>query len=392
MLKTLELAEQLFPLMRERREYLHMHPEVSLKEYETSKLVQNELNRLGIPFRQIEGTLGVQADIAGQMPGKTIVLRADMDALSITELEDPPYKSQVEGVMHACGHDIHTSALLGAAEILMQMRDEIKGTVRLIFESGEEVGGTYQKMKAAGAFDGVDHCFGIHVWAEVPIGKVACMPGAIMAGTDLLNLKITGQGAHGAEPHKGIDSGVAAAAVVMNLQTILSRELDPHEIAVVTIGKITAGERFNAIPKEAVLEGNLRYFNPERSDRYPEMINRIAENTAAAFLAKSEMMLHVIGTPPVINDPDKTAFGQSVITKLFGDDVLYDIPAIMAGEDFGFYVNEIGGLFVFMGGGFTDRPVWPQHSGHFDVDERSLTMAAALHAQYAIDWLAANAD
>ena len=391
MLKTLELAQQLFPAMRERRRYLHMHPELSLHEFETAKIVQQELDRLGIIWQNIEGTTGVMADIQGPVPGKTIVLRADMDALSITELEDPPYKSTVDGTMHACGHDAHVSSLLGAASILKELQNELCGTVRLIFESGEEVGGTYQKMKAAGVFNGVDHCFGIHVWSDVPAGKVACMAGSVMAGTDLLNLKITGQGAHGAEPHKGVDAGIAAAAIMLNLQTIVSRELSPQEIAVVTIGKMTAGERFNAIPKEAILEGNLRYFNPELSERYPEIINRIAENTAAAFRAKSEMILHVIGTPPVINTPERTAFGQKVIMKIFGEDVLYSIPPIMAGEDFGYYINEIGGLFVFMGGGFTDgRKVWPQHSGHFDIDESCLPMSAALYAQYAIDWLAAN--
>jgi amidohydrolase len=390
-LKTLKRAKQLQEQMEAVRRHLHMYPELSFEEYETSRLVQNKLSDLGIPFYTVDGTTCVIGIIQGVRPGKTIVLRADMDALPIRELNDDcPFKSQVDGRMHACGHDGHVSALLGAAQILTEMRDEICGTVKLVFESGEEYGGTFQKMDEAGVFDDVDHCFGIHIWSEVPAGKIACSAGGRMAGTDLLNLRITGVGSHGAQPHLGVDAGVAAAAIIMNLQTIVSRELDPQETAVVTIGKFAAGQRFNSIPDEAILEGNLRYFRPELSDKYPQIINRIAENTAAAFRAKSEMILHEIGTPPVVNSPEAVIFGQKVIKKLFGEDALYDLPPLMAGEDFAFYINKCGGLFVFVGGGSQYRKSWPHHNGHFDIDESSLTLSAALHAQYAIDYLNEN--
>lgn len=384
---VLELAKQYQSYMVELRRHLHMHPELSLKEFETSKLVQRELEKLGIPFEEVPGSTSVMATIRGGKPGKTIALRADMDALPIQELGDPPYKSQVEGVMHACGHDGHTAALLGAAHILMDLREEIAGTVKLFFESGEEFGGTVQIADKEGYLEGIDHCFGIHIWADVPVGRISCAPGARMAGTDLFTLKITGKGAHASTPNQGIDAVVAASSIVMNLQTIVSRELFPQDVGLVTIGKLTAGQRFNAIADEAILEGNLRYFDPALSDQYPVMINRIAENTAAAFRAKSEMIYHLKGTPAVINSEEDAAFGQKVITELFGGDCLYDMPPLMAGEDFAIFMERVGGLFVFVGGGPLDREPAPHHNGHFDIDEDSLWMSAALHAKYAIEYL-----
>lgn len=289
--------------------------------------------------------------------------------------------------MHACGHDGHTAALLGAAHILTDLREELSGTVKLFFESGEEFGGTIHIAEQNGFLKDIDHCFGIHIWADIPVGRISCAPGARMAGTDLFTLKITGKGAHASTPNQGIDAIVAASSVIMNLQTIVSRELFPQEVGLVTIGKLTAGQRFNAIADEAVLEGNLRYFDPALSDQYPVMINRIAEHTAAAFRAKSEMIMHTKGTPAVINPEENAAFGQKVITKLFGKECLYDLPPLMAGEDFAVFMDKVGGLFVFVGGGFTDRENAPHHNGHFDIDEDSLRISAALHAQYAIDYL-----
>lgn len=389
---VLQLAEKYDPYMVELRRYLHMHPEVSLQEFETSRLVQRELAKLNIPFVVVPGGTGVVATIEGGQPGRTIALRADMDALSIQELSsDCPYKSQVPGVMHACGHDGHVAALLGAAHILMELWDQLKGTVKLFFESGEECGGTMPLMEAAGLFEGIDHCFGIHIWADVPVGRVACSSGARMAGTNLFTLRITGMGAHASAPQQGIDAAVAASSIVMNLQTIVSRELAPQDTGLVTIGKLTAGQRFNSIPDEAILEGNLRYFDPMLSDTYPVMINRIAENTAAAFRAKSEMTSYTVGTPVLINTQENAAFGQGVVKKLFGEDALYDLPPLMAGEDFAIFIEKVGGLFMFVGGGFPGRKNAPHHNGYFDIAEDSLRMSAALHAQYAIDYLQTHA-
>ncbi len=388
---VLTLAKKYHPYMIDLRRHLHMHPELSMQEFETSRLVQDELTKLGIPFEIIPGSTSVMATIQGAKPGKTIALRADMDALPIRELSDCPYKSQVEGTMHACGHDGHTAALLGAAHILTDLRDQLSGTVKLFFESGEEFGGTIHIAEKEGFLQGIDHCLGIHIWADIPVGRISCSPGARMAGTDLFTLKITGKGAHASTPNQGIDAIVAASSIIMNLQTIVSRELFPQEVGLVTIGKLTAGQRFNAIADEAILEGNLRYFNSALSDEYPVMINRIAENTAAAFRAKSEMIMHTKGTPAVINPEEHAAFGQEVISRLFGQECLCDLPPLMAGEDFAIFMEKVGGLFIFVGGGFLDRESAPHHNGHFDIDEDSLRLTAALHAQYAIDYLNAQA-
>lgn len=384
----LQLAEKYHPYMVELRRHLHMHPELSFKEFETCKFIQNELGKLGIPFIVIEGTTNIVATIEGNTPGKTILLRADMDALPVQELNDCAYKSLVPGAMHACGHDGHVAALLGAAKILMELRNQIQGTVKLLFESGEEFRGSFEVVEQSGVLEGINHCFGIHIWADVPVGKISCQQGGRMAGTELFTLKITGKGAHASAPQQGIDALVAASAIVMNLQTIVSRELSPQDTGVVTIGKMTAGQRFNVIAEEAILEGNLRYFDPRLEFGYKEMILRIAENTAAAYRAKCEMTLFGEGTPAVINTPENAAFGQRVAQELFGADVLYDLAPLMAGEDFAFYMNKLGGTFAFVGGGFTDHESAPHHNNHFDIDEDSLRIASAMHAQYAIDYLA----
>lgn len=386
---VLELAKKYHHYMIEIRRYLHAHPEVSFKEFETSKLVQKELTKLGIPFTVIQDT-GIIATLEGAKPGKTIALRADMDALSIRELTNCSYKSQIDGIMHACGHDGHTAALLGAACILSDLRDQLSGTVKFCFESGEEMGGTIHTWDESLLKD-INHCFGIHIWSDVPVGRIACSPGARMAGTDLFTLKVTGKGCHASAPNQGVDAVVAAASIVMNLQTIVSREISPRDVGLVTIGKLTAGQRFNSIADEAILEGNLRYFDPAIGDAYPEMINRIAENTAAAFRAKSEMIMYHKGSPSVYNTAENAAFGQGVITKLFGLDCLYDLPPLMAGECFARFIQKVGGTFVFVGGGFLDRESAPHHSGYFDIDEDSLRISAALHAQYAIDYLNSQA-
>ena len=384
---VLELADTYHPYLVDLRPHLHMHPELSFHEVETSKRVQEELTKLGIPFQVVPGSSCVVGTIEGSKPGKTLALRADMDALSIQELSDPPYKSTVPGAMHACGHDGHTAALLGAAHILMDCRDQLQGTVKLFFESGEELGGSMDTLEKEGFLKGLDNCFGIHIWADVPVGKISCEPGARMAGTDLFTLKITGKGAHASTPNQGVDAIVAAASVIMNLQTIVSRELFPQDVGVITIGKLTAGQRFNSIADEAILEGNLRSFDPVIRDNYCNMINRVAENTAAAFRAKSDMIYYLKGTPPLINTKEGADFGKSVAVKLLGEDCVADLPPLMAGEDFATFMEKVGGTFMFVGGGFPDRENAPHHNGNFDIHEDSLWITAAIHAQYAIDYL-----
>ena len=386
-----ERTEQLFPYMQALRREFHRNPEVSFKEFRTSRRVQEELEKIGVPFYVIPETTNVVAEIRGGRPGKTILLRADMDALPVQEMTDLPFKSEVDGAMHACGHDGHTAALLGAAKILKEMQDELPGNVRLLFESGEEFRGSFEVVEASGALDGVDHCFGIHILSTLPVGKISIEEGPRMAGTELFTLKVTGKGAHASAPEAGIDALVCSASIIMNLQTIVSRELAPMDTGLVTIGKMTAGQRFNIIPEEAVLEGNLRYYDPRLELGYKDMIERIAFNTAAAFRCKCEMTLFGAGTPAIINSAEAAKRGQAAVTKLFGADAVGTVPPWMAGEDFAFYINKLTGCFAFVGGGFPDRENPAHHNNRFDIHEDSLMMSAALHAQYALDWLTENA-
>lgn len=293
-----------------------MHPEISGREFYTCGRVREELEKVGIPF-ELVGHTGIAAVISGSHRGKCLGLRADMDALSIQELNQEPYCSRIPGVMHACGHDGHMASLLGAARILWQMKSGLKGTVRLFFEPAEETGGSLELFEKAGCLVGLDGCFGIHIWSGLPVGTISCEAGARMAATDLFSLTIRGRGGHASMPHEGVDALVAACAVVMNLQTIVSRELSPLDAGVVSIGKMTAGQRFNAIADEALLEGNLRSFRPEVRDRYLEQIKRIADNTARAFREECEMSLYKRGTPPLVIAEKDAAFAKSSIVKLF---------------------------------------------------------------------------
>ena len=386
-----ERTEQLFPYVQELRREFHRQPELSFKEFRTSRRIQEELAKMDVPFAVIPDTTNVVAEIKGGRPGKTILLRADIDALPVQEMTDSPFKSEVEGAMHACGHDGHTASLLGAARILKEMQEELPGTVKLLFESGEEFRGSFEVVEASGALDGVDHCFGIHVLSTMPVGKVSVEEGPRMAGTELFTLKVTGKGAHASAPEAGIYALVCSASIIMNLQTIVSRELAPMDTGLVTIGKMTAGQRFNIIPEEAVLEGNLRYYDPRLELGYRDMIERIAFNTAAAFRCKCEMTLFGAGTPAVINSAEAARRGQAAVKKLFGEDAIGTVAPWMAGDDFAFYMNKLTGCFAFVGAGFPDRENPAHHNSRFDIHEDSLKMSCALHAQYALDWLTEHA-
>ncbi|OEP29043.1 peptidase M20, partial [Listeria monocytogenes] len=243
------------------RRDLHMHPELQWQEFRTTDKVAKELDKLGIPYRRTEPT-GLIAELKGGKPGKTVALRADMDALPVQELnQDLLYKSTEDGKMHACGHDAHTAMLLTAAKALALVKDELQGTVRFIFQPSEEIAEGAKAMIAQGAMEGVDHVFGIHIWSQTPSGKISCVVGSTFASADIIQIDFKGQGGHGAMPHDTIDAAVIASSFVMNLQSIVSRETDPLDPVVVTIGKMEVGTRYNVIAENARLEGTLRCFN-----------------------------------------------------------------------------------------------------------------------------------
>jgi amidohydrolase len=376
-----------------RRDF-HAHPELSWKEFRTCGVVMQELQKLGIPCVKVAET-GVVAMIEGtgnEGNGKTIALRADMDALPVKELNtELPYCSKTPGNMHACGHDGHTASLLGAAKILNDLCGSFKGTVKLFFEPAEEVGGSLNTFEDAGYLKGLDGCFGIHLWADLPVGKISVDAGCKMASTDIFRLTITGRGGHASMPNQGIDAMVAAAAVIQNLQTIVSREVSPLEPCVVSIGSLTAGTRYNVIADTAIIEGGARAFNPEIRENFPQIIERIASNTARAFRAEAKLEFGIWpGTPPLINPVEGSAFAQKIVVKLFGESALGEMRPVMGGEDFAAFMQKVGGVFAFVGCGNDKKDCsYPHHHGKFNIDEDALKMSAAFYAQYALDFLSA---
>ncbi len=381
-----ELAKKYKQYVIDLRREFHSHPEPSWKEFETSKRVKRELDRIGIPYKVI-GDPGLVATIEGARNGKTVALRADMDALEVTEANDVEYISQNEGISHACGHDAHMAMLLGAAEVLNEMKDEIAGTVKLIFQPAEEMVSGAETMIKGGCLDGVDTIFGIHIVGFLPIGLVCAQEGARLSSADTFKLTIKGQGGHGGMPHQGVDAVIAASAVAMNLQSIVSREIDPSESAVVSIGMFNAGTRNNVIADKAELEGTIRLFNLEIRKQMPEIIERIAKNTAQAYRADAELT-YIPGVPPTINDAVCAKRAVETVRKVVGDDAVFEVPPVTGAEDFAFYSLKVPGVFAFLGAGNEAKgAIYPQHHENFTIDEDALEIGTALHAQYALDFL-----
>lgn len=368
-----------------RREF-HMYPEASWQEFKTSAHIKEELEKLGIPYVPLVKT-GLVATIKGSKPGKTVALRADIDALQVNEQNEVDYKSQNEGLMHACGHDNHIAMLLCAGRILNDMKAELAGTVKLIFQPAEEVATGAKRMIAAGALEGVDSIFGMHVWSDVDSGTVAIEPGPRMASADMFKITLTGKGGHGSAPHQGIDAVVAASALVMNLQSAVSRELSPLEPAVLSVGSLHAGTRFNVIASEAVLEGTTRSFNPDIREQFPVILERIAKETAATYRAEASVE-YTYGTPPVINELTCSKIAEEAVKKLKGPQALASLGKIMGGEDFAEYMEKIPGAIAFLG---VRNPAvgasFPQHHPQYNVDEAALELGAGLYAQVAVDML-----
>lgn len=368
-----------------RREF-HMNPEPSMKEFNTQKIVMRELEKMGLEPVKSGGT-GVVATIKGKGQGKTIALRADMDALEVEETNEVEYKSKIDGMMHACGHDGHMASLLTAAKILIDMKDDFKGNVRLLFQPGEEIAQGALAMIKDGALDGVDGAFGIHIWNDCEVGKVSIEAGPRMASAGMFKIFITGKGGHGSMPHQGVDAAVVASAIVMNLQTIVSREISPLDPAVVSVGMVKAGSRWNVIAGDAYMEGTTRCFSMEVNNGFEEQIRRIAENTAKSYgaEAKLEYTQMVI---PTINHPMMSEIGEGAVKKIAGEDAIIKFEKTTGGEDFGFFAEHCPTAFAFVGSRNEDKiPYFPHHHPKFDIDEDGVTTSAALYAQYAIDFL-----
>lgn len=378
-----KLGEKYKDYMVEMRRYFHENPEPSTEEYNTSAKIKEELDKMGIPYVSAAGT-GVIGTIQGGKPGKTVALRADMDALQVKECTGLPFASKKEGLMHACGHDGHIASLLGAAKILNEIKDEIQGTVKLFFQPAEETAWGAKKMIEEGALEGVDGVFGIHIWADIELGKISVEAGPRMASTDLFRIKVTGKGGHGSLPHQGVDAVVAGSAIVMNLQSIVSREVSPLETAVVSVGQIKSGSRFNVIAPEAFMDGTTRAFSAEVRGKFHGMIDRIAKNTAAAYRAEAVTEYEYL-VPVTINDERCSKIAEEAVRETFGEEALTTFPKITGSEDFSYFSNEREGVLCFVGTGTENY--YPHHHPKFSVDERALPVAASMYAAYAVNYL-----
>jgi len=368
-----------------RREF-HMYPEASMKEYETQKRILRELSSMGIEGTSLAGT-GVVAYIEGDASGKTIGLRADMDALELKEENSHAYVSKTDGLMHACGHDGHVASLLLAAKILKEQKIIIKGRVKLIFQPGEETASGAKAMIEAGVMKDVDAIFGIHLWNDCESGKISAEQGPRMASAGIFKIFVEGKGGHGSMPHQGVDAGLVGAAILQNLQTIVSREINPLDPAVVSVGIFNSGTRFNVLPADAYLEGTTRCFNLEVNDSFESRITRVAIETAKSYRATAKVDYQQL-VLPTINDPAISEIVKRSAVDVEGKESLILFEKTTGGEDFSYYGQLAPSAFAFVGCRKTNQEeYYPHHHPKFDIDEEALAVSGALYAQVAINYL-----
>ena len=375
MIDFLKEARSVQDWIIEQRRWLHRHPEHGYQEFRTSEHICGVLKDLGMDSRRMAGT-GVVADLAGGKPGPIIGLRADMDALPVQEQTDLPFASEHPGMMHACGHDMHMAAVLGAAKILAAHRDELPGTVRFLFQPDEEFLGGAARMIEEGCLDGVSQVYGAHVRQELPLGSVGICPGPYYAANNPYKITLRGRGSHGAEPHNGTDVIVAGAAVVQALQTVVSRRMPPTEPAVITVGNFHAGSQDNIIPSEAVLEGMMRSFGEASRKRLADHFRSVVEGVAAAMGVEAEIEIRW-AHPGVVNHKAQAELVRQAVETVLGPEFAVEDHASMVSEDFGCFIQDLPGRFYHIGVG---GPAG-LHSPHFCPEEWPLANAAAVHAQ-----------
>lgn len=389
MLDIEKLKTEYEPYVIRMRRYFHAHPELSGKELKTSAAIRAELDADGIEWRSCgkslpQGTLGT---IKGDLPGKTILLRSDIDALPITEATGLPFASENPGVMHACGHDNHIAMLLTAAKILAANRHELRGTVKVLFQPSEEVGIGALDMIEDGALEGVDAAFGMHVWPELASGRVSLEPGPRMASTDRFRIDIQGKGGHAAAPHLCVDATPAAAFLAVNLQTLVSRSISPASSAVLTIGSLHSGSRWNVTSGSAYLEGTVRCFDEETRKTIREGMKRMADRVAAAHGCTAETTYTWL-SDAVINDPAITAVAAGAAAEVLGPDGLASAPPTLVGEDFAVIMHRVPSAFGFFGiRNEAVKAAFPLHTDRCTSDESGLIGGALIFVKTAYNFL-----
>ena len=378
--KSSSLAEELIRIRRD----IHAHPELGYKETRTAQQIETHLRGLGLRPRRMAGT-GVVAEIESGKPGKCLMLRADIDALPMQEHTGFPYASKNDGVMHACGHDLHVAILVGVAGLL-QAQPPLNGRVRLCFQPAEEGLNGAGAMLDAGVLDGVDAALGYHVWQSLPVGRVAAVDGPALAAVDEIHITVRGEGAHAATPHRGVDPIVVAAHLVTALQTLVSRNTDPMETAVVTIGKIEGGTAFNIIPESVQLVGTVRTFSKAVQGRIRTRMQELVKQVCAAFGATGTLE-YKHSNPATLNDPVMAGFMRDQVRDVLGASVLTDAPPTMGGEDFAVFSERVPACYAFLGCAPKSGPVHQHHHPGFNPDEGVLEIGAQLMSQAARRWL-----
>lgn len=388
-------AQALFDQVVACRRDLHQHPEIGSQEFRTSEIVATTLESLGMEVKRGVGKPypGVTGLLRGGQPGPTVALRADMDALPVQEVKDLPYKSQNCGVMHACGHDAHTSIGLGAARLLAAHREELKGNVKFIFEPNEEREGGSLPMIQEGALEGVSAIFGLHVDPEFPTGLVVTKPGAVMASSDWLMIDLIGEGCHGAFPHRGVDPIVMAGQFVSAVQTLISRNLDPVESAVITFGVINGGTTRNVICNQVHLDGILRCLNPDVRKKMLARVEEMLSGITKAF-GGSYVFNRKDSQAVTMNDPALASLVESTARSLFGQDRFATLPAARLGcETFARYGEVVPATFWFLGTGNAEKDTqYAWHSDHFNIDEDALPTGVAMQAALVYRYLEEHAQ
>ena len=376
--KVTEIREE---LVRWRRDF-HRHPELGFEEFRTSAVIREFLERLGLQVETCAKT-GLRAVLAGKPGGRTVALRADMDALPLEEEGDKEYISQNPGVTHACAHDGHMAIIMGAAKILSQMKDRFSGKVVFLFQPSEErIPGGAKLMIEEGALEGVDAIFGLHLWQDLATGIVGVVKGPMMAQPDAFSITIKGKGGHGSMPQQTVDPILVASQLVVNVQSIVSRSIDPLKPVVVSFGTIIGGTIYNIIPEKVTLTGTVRSFDADVQKLTEQRLREITQKTCETYGATAEFK-YDIGYASLVNDAGMVDFIEKITAKTLGKERIKHIDPVMGGEDFAYYLKKVPGAFLFFGMG--DGTQYPHHHPGFDIDEKALPEATYLMTALALE-------
>jgi amidohydrolase len=370
-------------LVEWRRDF-HRHPELAFEEKRTSEVIRKFLESLGIEVRAC-GRTGLRGVLKGGKAGRTVALRADMDALPVAEDTGHDFRSETPGVMHACGHDGHMAIAMGAARVLAGRRETLPGNVVFLFQPSEEKPpGGARKMIEEGALDGVDAVFGLHLWQPLPSGIVGVRAGAMMAQSDNFEVVVRGRGGHASQPNLTVDPVVAASHLVVAAQTVASRSTDPRHPVVVSFSTVHGGDVHNIIPDAVKLTGTVRTLDVATQVAARQRLAELCETTCRAFGATAEFT-YIDGYPPLVNEPASVDLLRQVAAREFGGDAVQTVEPLMGGEDFAYYLQRVPGAFALLGIG--DGNPYPHHSARFDIDEKVLPLGVRLMTAVALEML-----